>query len=109
MVALSQVVKAKPAWVVGAWFKVAEANAVFDFEGVEGFEPIGGQSNTFQGGFDGNGVTIKNLKMNGGRLIGLIGYVLGRDTRLEASPSTRAAHSLERANLSVALLVQVAI
>ena len=77
MVALSQVVKAKPAWVVGAWFKVAEANAVFDFEGVEGFEPIGGQSNTFQGGFDGNGVTIKNLKMNGGRLIGLIGYVLG--------------------------------
>ena len=75
MVALSQVVKAKPAWVVGAWFKVAEANAVFDFEGVEGFEPIGGQSNTFQGGFDGNGVTIKNLNVKGSSYIGLIGYV----------------------------------
>ena len=83
MVTLSQLVNAGVVWTKNAWFKVAEANAVFDFEGIEGFEPIGGQSNTFQGGFDGNGVTIRNLHVSGGNFTGLFGWVNASSRLLE--------------------------
>lgn len=46
----------------GAYFKVMPENTVLDFEGIN-FEPIGNKGRSFASSFDGNGVTIKNLKI----------------------------------------------
>ncbi len=83
MVKLSQAVNASVAWTKNAYFKVSEANAVFDFEDIEGFEPIGSYQIQFQSSFDGNGVTIRNLHITGVNFVGLFGWVNARSHRLE--------------------------
>ncbi len=77
MVILSKIVNAKVSWSIGSWFKVADENAVFDFEGIEDFEPIG-TNNCFMSSFDGNGVTIKNLHVvkDNSDYVGLFGSIL---------------------------------
>ena len=56
MVFLAQCVNTGENWTKETYFKIAEANAVFDFDGVEGFAPIGISSKIpFQSAFDGNG------------------------------------------------------
>ena len=81
MVKLSQYVKLDKDWARHGRFKVAEENAVFDFANVQGFEPIGASAtgsgyrmtNVFNGSFDGNGVTIKNLHVENEGYAGLFG------------------------------------
>jgi hypothetical protein len=79
MVILSKIVNAKVPWSIGSWFKVADENAVFDFEGIEDFEPIGTNRDDicFMSSFDGNGVTIKNLHVvkDNSDYVGLFGSI----------------------------------
>jgi hypothetical protein len=82
MVRLAQAVNASMAYCRNAWFRVSEANAVFDFDGVEGFVPIGVSTSTasrFQSSFDGNGVTIKNLHLSGLSYVGIFGFASGNN------------------------------
>ncbi len=74
---LSAWVNAGAPYTRSAFFKVMPENAVFDFEGVDDFLPIGGFNSTFNSSFDGNGVTIKNLHITNteaNKTCGLFGY-----------------------------------
>ena len=73
MVTLSKAVNANQSFTKNTWFKVAKENDVFDFDGITDFEPIGTSTNKFTSRFDGNGVTIKNLKLTGNEYVGLFG------------------------------------
>ena len=82
MVILSKATNGGASWTKRTYFKVAKANDVFDFEGID-FEPIGiatthnvepnerFNGNSFHSSFDGNGVTIRNLHISGVKGIGL--------------------------------------
>ena len=73
MVTLSKAVNANQSFTKNTWFKVAKENDVFDFDGITDFEPIGTSTNKFTSRFDGNGVTIKNLRLTGDEYVGLFG------------------------------------
>ena len=76
MVTLSKAVNANQSFTKNTWFKVAKENDVFDFDGITDFEPIGKSTSDytkFTSRFDGNGVTIKNLKLTGNEYVGLFG------------------------------------
>ena len=59
-----------------------------DCSELAGFNPIGEYNNSFQGTFDGNNKTIKGLKINGGELTGLFGYLEGTVQNLILSGCT---------------------
>ena len=88
MILLSKATNAGVSWTKKNFFKVVPENAVFDFEGVTDFVPIGITNSgsgpepperlnglSFHSSFDGNGVTIKNLHITGNSCVGLFGYV----------------------------------
>ena len=81
MVTLAKLVNTGVAWTKSTYFRVSKANDVFDFDGITDFEPIGkyvsDATKTFQSSFDGNGVTIKNLKLSSDRYAGFFGFANG--------------------------------
>ena len=74
MMTLSKYSNLGSEWTSG-WFKVADENAEFDFEGIDDFKPIGRNGN-YPIRIDGNGVTIKNLKVTAETYCGLFNYIL---------------------------------
>ncbi|MBE6342970.1 MAG: T9SS type A sorting domain-containing protein [Lentimicrobiaceae bacterium] len=62
--------------------------------------PIGNNTNQFQGYFDGNNKTIKNLKVSGSnRYVGLFGYIKGQGMSASTTPSVKDL-TLENVNVS---------
>lgn len=62
--------------------------------------PIGNNTNQFQGYFDGNNKTIKNLKVSGSnRYVGLFGYIKGQGMSANTTPSVKDL-TLENVNVS---------
>lgn len=81
VVILAKLVNTGVAWTKSTYFRVSKANDVFDFDGITNFEPIGkyvsDATKTFQSSFDGNGVTIKNMKLSSESYAGFFGFANG--------------------------------